>query len=131
MLPTSERRVIEFRAWHETKKIMLEANRVQSFWEFNITPFGNVYKEGVLQPIILLQYTGKRDRNFKKIFEGDIVKSITGMKYIVGFENGGFTLELPDGRIANFFTEMDYWGEDGALTIIGNMFKHKNLLETN
>ena len=90
---------------------------------------GNI---GVLiDDVELMQYTGLRDKNGVKIFEGDIIeywyRSVSGTASstaIVKFYDGAFQLEDIDDSDT---TELLYLAED--LKVIGNVWENPELLE--
>jgi len=64
-------REIKFRAWDEIKKVMYHDG-------FNINSKGEITSTFGLYPspkVIILQYTGLKDKNGKEIYEGDIIKA--------------------------------------------------------
>ena len=77
------------------------------------------------------QYTGLKDKNGKRIFEGDVAKVLQG-KYkdiaYVGFENGAFMLYPKTGNIYER-TLWEYWYNDWDVEVIGNITDNPELLE--
>lgn len=142
-------RIIEFRAWHEgfpRKGSMKGHEPVMLFDE----KFGNCIRfKADGQPVTLMQYTGLKDRNGKKIFEGDILKSVSkvvnvGTNKPTGEIRTTFSSVEWGGDIAQFSLreKMSWWPKSKLsgfalhqdnLTefyeIVGNIYEDKHLLE--
>jgi hypothetical protein len=77
----------------------------------------------------ILQYTGMKDRDGKKIFEGDIVESITpGVRFkgFIEFKNGGFQVTANFGKDVFCFNYDNY---HESFKIIGNKFDNQDILK--
>ena len=77
------------------------------------------------------QYTGLKDKNGKRIFEGDVAKVLQGKDKdiaYVGFENGAFMLYQKTGNIYER-TLWSYWYNDWDVEVIGNITDNPELLE--
>ncbi|RRG07771.1 MAG: hypothetical protein DUD32_12590 [Lactobacillus sp.] len=112
----------EFRAWDKRRKIMIT--------EYHIPYYDDVY--GVLlsdvfndSRVVFEQYTGLKDVNGNKIFEGDIVhceNDYQGTDYTgkVMFFNGGFCVWTGGFR--------NYVWDDMIPEIIGNIHENPELI---
>lgn len=113
-------RSIKFRAWDKISKQMFniysivykeDGIHVLLDWKSKVTGF----RENWLTPnrLVLMQYTGLKDKNGKEIYEGDIV-------YLGGY--GNYEVEFPFIELYEAETEKDI-GE-----IIGNVYQQPELL---
>ena len=78
------------------------------------------------------QFTGLTDKNGKKIFEGDIVKSQQGKIFTICFKEGAFCWDDNKG----YWYALDdsefgyaYKGICDELEVIGNIHDNRNLIE--
>ena len=82
------------------------------------------------------QYTGLKDINKQKIFEGDIIRSRYGITWLVAFENNAFVCKDSSGEI--YFAlweqwEFDYknkqWLAPDYFEVVGNIYDTPELLK--
>lgn len=124
-------REIKFRAWHKEKRKMFPVTTIQFPTTFNPGYAGTLKEDGfdTLYPfeeaVILMQYTGLKDKNGKEIYEGDVVE---------------LRQETPKGSEGLMVTIVK-WSEDGLnfnvypchdekyWKVIGNVWEHPDLQE--
>ena len=126
---TESSRVIKFRAWAFANKEMFYPN-TDDGWEI---------RDGELYPLpnsILMQFTGLKDKNEKKIFEGDVMVYPMAEEEYTGkviFDNTylyykfQYQTEDVNGKITT--EELDFTETQGdEFEIIGNIYEHSHLL---
>lgn len=84
-----------------------------------------LYKDDVVIPETIGQYTGINDINTNKIFEHDIIRKIVDDKELIGvveYSDGAFGVRFADGlgQLLCFF--------DGCCEVIGNIHDNPELL---
>lgn len=125
-------REIKFRAWSELDKEMFEVASIDLLLGLIVRQCENRIKTYVLEELVLMQYTGLKDRNGVEIYEGDIVKSVA----LTNDHNQ---------RGATVISPIEYWNENTCLSltyvpyypfclshdieVIGNIYENPELLE--
>ena len=121
-------REYKFRAWDKEEERMLIHNDLtytDVFWTAcDLDKF-----------VVLMQFTGLKDKNGKEIYEGDIAKYQNEIWYVTHFQ-GSFCLERkgtkntftkPTGEILindEPYEEKMYWG---SVEVIGNIYENPEL----
>jgi len=117
-------REIKFRAWDkETTKMIYNAEM-----GFNMgSCFGDILDEVDKGKIILMQYTGLKDKNGKEIYEGDILIHAE-WKVVVGWnkKRASFKLVARDGIV----DAEDISMSQKYIEIIGNIYENPELMES-
>lgn len=126
-------REILFRAWHKQKKIMCDVllicfvNRyVNVLPEYQLE--GGNQEEWRFDEIELMQFTGLTDKNGRKIFEGDVVKTVTGKPMVVSWNPrfASFCLDREGWAFSHWFGETC---EANEVTVIGNTHDNPELID--
>jgi uncharacterized phage protein (TIGR01671 family) len=128
-------REIKFRAWDKDLKVIRTVVNME--W-INGVVESLVVRDGKQVPIrlnvseiILIQFTGLKDKNGKEIYEGDIVAAPDGDWEVQ-------IRDLEDGVVLNNDvrkkSSLSHIDGDYSLTecfVIGNIYEHPELLKTN
>ena len=128
-------REIKFRAWDKIHKEMSTWSSLYdnpNLWEYILSH--NEQFENWIGDIVLMQYTGLKDKNGTEIYEGDILlfnNSHNGMnkkwKCVVKYRGGSFVCEYPVDGVYNHF---DSWNVPKVTwEVIGNIYENPELLE--
>jgi len=117
-------REIKFRFWDKTLRKMYYWNPSTEGGEFQLW---SDYDWKVMQ------YTGLKDKNGTEIYEGDILKNTKGdIIFIIEFgwntDHNAYGWIFTSLRNAKSYLIDNYYSK---LEIIGNIWEHKNLLESN
>lgn len=122
-------REIKFRVWDKNNKKM----RLPDEWEVGIVLDGTLLTcydasgdfNASDEDLILMQYTGLKDKNGVEIYEGDVV-AYDGMgREVVEFDNGCFWVGLKGELPAPLYAQM---GID-SMEVVGNIHENPELLD--
>ena len=118
-------REIEFRAWDKENNEMFIPLGVSSEGEVLIDMGYDSPDYWGYDRCVIMQYTGLKDKNGKKIFEGDIIKNEYDETYLVVYEDANAAFIM-------YGKEEDYslhLYEEQIPEVIGNIHDNKELLE--
>lgn len=136
----AQMREIKFRAWVILEnKMYMNVQRAydtlgkidpEDIWR----SFDDVVKESESGKIVLMQYTGLKDKNGKEIYEGDLVNNHDNEIRVVEYSNGAYWLvgRSKDGQvIVDMFEPFILSGEvisAESMEVIGNIYENPQLL---
>lgn len=122
-------REIKFRAWLKEEKKMINIKAIDWDEDGNIFsvnyPEGKSYSGYGSDNIELMQYTGLKDKNGVKIFEGDIVLAGSYYEIIWSKLTCCFKMCNLDDEIELTHIDSNY------IKVIGNIYENKELLNEN
>ena len=118
-------REIKYRAWNIVTKTMIDLKK--------LTPLAlnesMANTDGIFIPflddLILMQYTGLKDKNGKECFEFDLVKYADGRPREVAFVNGGFSVHMAESYQSYGMKRLGHTDFE----IIGNIYENPELLK--
>lgn len=115
---------IKFRAWDKINGEMIPWNRLLNGYNLR-----NVFIGPEMSGLILMQYTGLKDKNGVYIYEGDIIEFVpfeTSINNrVVKFERGVFKAELIRSGYSVTLSEL----QEGEIKVIGNIYQNSELSE--
>ena len=122
-------RQTKFRAWDKKSKKMLIDGFIIYYTGVAIKYLD--VRHSSIDELIVMEWTGKKDRNGKDIFEGDIVDN--GFKFapskgVVKFWEASFRVAPLEGS-GIFSLGMTGQMCSGKMKVIGNIYENSNLLE--
>ena len=138
-------REYKFRVWDTENKEMLKVQELDfedTFYGGRLSIRTDQYNDYFdIEDMILMQYTGLKDKNGKEIYEGDILElnkdgrifygtpdGLLAKKYqLVGFKDGAFMTCRNKHLIDDYDTYL--WIISKYSTVAGNIYDNKNLLE--
>ena len=118
-------REIKFRAWSPSKRIWRA--------DWSISEYGEVLdlnKTRMDPDLILVEYTGLKDKNRKEIYEGDIVEYIDKGSLM---ESGVYRVVYKEGAFRPI-SELYHprwprgWSAEQTCKVIGNIYENPELL---
>lgn len=129
-------REIKFRAFDKEKKDIIYFGLFDSEHDESCRLWIDDYGKRYESDLIIMQYTGLKDKNGKKIYEGDIVKGLL-KSGVIEFDKGLFGTNWDYGTDRK--TMLGSWGtktnlrclHDGLndkIEVIGNIYENPELL---
>ena len=133
-------REIKFRAWDKYTEEMWNVETLHIEDEYVDLFKTNIYEKPLENPwakisdVILMQYTGLKDKNGVEIYEGDIVSMVVvedKAEYSgdVVFESGCFCLNISLDGTEYKVTALEWKETKTIITVIGNIYQNSDLLE--
>jgi uncharacterized phage protein (TIGR01671 family) len=127
-------REIKFKFWDiKGKEWLIDGRQETNIYDFVFEPDMNwTFVDGkeAKQRVVVLQFTGFKDRKGKEIFEGDVVKIFLGdgsdvVRHIVWYRDGWKTQLIPKScGCCDKKPSTENYGRWAAMEIIGNIYEN-------
>ena len=126
-------RELRFRAWNTKRECWTSRVELNGGYGHSLRLEGEKEDEGgyTIDNILIEQYTGVKDKDGKRIYEGDIVRIMGYGTYEVFWRSwdSSFSLKAIDTDIEEHKILMLCEDWEGDYTIIGNIHDYPELLE--
>ena len=127
----------KFRAWNEKTESFIDYGDLMLDLKNGKVYSGDVgipeYTIDVTNQVILMQYTGCRDKNGIEIYEGDIIKDKYDKIWLVQWYVGAFVItnKIPDsdGQESTYSYFNNLSNHHFYFEVIGNVYQDPELLE--
>lgn len=110
---------IKYKAWEPDTKMMMLGGTLDFWFQACLEVGTNPFR--TRPNLIMLQYTGLKDKNGKEIYQGDILLDFKGDKRVVEYIDNGFWCSYPNGD--HYFPATEH------REIIGNIYENPELLK--
>ena len=127
----------KFRVWNEKTESFIDYGDLMLDLKNGKVYSGDVgipeYTIDVTNQVILMQYTGCRDKNGIEIYEGDVIKDKYDKTWLVQWYVGAFVItnKIPDsdGQTTTYSHFSNVSNRHFYFEVIGNMWENPELLE--
>jgi len=128
-------RELKFRAWNKKGKRWFGVNLQMSvvdgllWWQYG---YGcEIIPAEERKNIELMQYTGRKDKNNKEIYEGDVIKDIENWVGVIKWDKKDcfFCVEYPLQNETMMFDDAFDSNPERNAEIIGNIYENSELME--
>ncbi|ABI36869.1 hypothetical protein [Geobacillus virus E2] len=120
---------IKYRAWDGKNLLQVEAIHFDVNTVEVIVPCDAIDCEGhpfeySFDEVVIMQYTGLKDKNGTEIYEGDVIRDNDGFLWVVYFEDGMYCAKGGEYETVEYLIEFcPEWCE-----VISNIYEHPHLL---